>query len=75
MSYLDGFPSGEMNVNFTTKFIWACTFLFVYSLAGEIFVFKIVKTDLTNLHQKHKYISIFALSANTFQLDQIADGC
>ena len=24
---------------------------------------------------KHKYISIFALSANTFQLDQIEDGC
>ena len=52
-------------------------FLFAYSLAGEIFLFKIVKTDLTNSRRKnwpqlldqskHKYISIFALSANTFQ--------
>ena len=24
---------------------------------------------------KHKYISIFALSANAFQSDQIEDGC
>ena len=73
-----------MNGDFAAKFIWACEFLFVYSLAGEIFFFKIVKTDLTNLRRKslpqlldqskHKYISIFALSANAFQSNQIEDG-
>ena len=41
--------------------------------------------DLTNSRRKnspqlldqskHKYISVFALSANTFQTDQIEDGC
>ena len=66
-----------MNGDFAAKFIWACAFLFVYSLAGEVFLFKIVKTDLTNSRRKNspqlldqlkrKYISIFALSANTFQ--------
>ena len=41
-SFLKGrFPLGEMNGNFTTKFIWACAFWFVYSLAGKIFLFKI----------------------------------
>ena len=50
----------------------------------EIFLFKIVKMDLTNSQRKnspqfldqskHKYISIFAFSANTFQSDQIEDG-
>ena len=54
--------------------------LFVYSLAGEIFLFKIVKMNLTNLRQKKSpkllvqskdnYISIFALLPNTFQSDQ-----
>ena len=39
---------GEMSGDFAEKFIWACAFLFVYSLAGEIFLFKIVKMDLTN---------------------------
>ena len=39
------FHLGEMNGDFAAKFIWACAFLFVYSLAGEIFLFKIVKTD------------------------------
>ena len=63
-----------MNSDFAAKFIWACAFLFVYSLPGKIFLFKIVKMDLTNSRQrnspqlfdqsKHKYISIFALSAN-----------
>ena len=48
-----GFPLGEMNGDFVAKFIWACTFLFVYSLAGEIFLFKIVKTDLTNSRRKN----------------------
>ena len=74
-----------MNGDFAAKFIWACAFLFVYNLAGEIFLFKIVKMNLTNLLQKktphlleqskHNYISIFALSACTFQSDQIEDGC
>ena len=79
------FPLGEMNGDFSAKYIWACAFLFVYSLAGKIFLFKIVKTDLSNSRQKNspplldqsknKYISIFALSATTFQSDQIEDGC
>ena len=74
-----------MNGNFAAEFIWASAFLFVYSLAGEIFLFKIVKMNLTNSRRKNspqlfdqskrKYISIFALSANTFQSDQIEDGC
>ena len=38
-----GFPLGAMSDDFVAKFIWACAFLFVYSLAGEIFLFKIVK--------------------------------
>ena len=59
--------------------------LFVYSLAGKIFLFKIVKMNLTNLRlkklsqlldqSKHNYISVFALTANTFQSDQMEDGC
>ena len=73
-----------MNGDFAAKFIWSCAFLFVYSLAGDIFLFQIVKTDLTNSRQKnlpqlfdqskHKYISIFALSANAFQPGEIEDG-
>ena len=43
------FPLGEMNGNFAAKFIWACAFLFVYSLAGKIFLFEIVKMNLINL--------------------------
>ena len=35
-----GFPLGEMNGDFAAKFISACTFLFVYGLAGEIFLFE-----------------------------------
>ena len=74
-----------MNDDFTAKFIWACAFLFVYSLAGEIFFFKIVKMNLTNsrrkkspkllVQSKHNQISTFALSPNTFKSDQIEDGC
>ena len=70
-----------MNDNFAAKFIWASAFLFAYNLAP----FKIVKMDLTNLQRKksphlldqakYNYISIFALSVNSFQLDQIEDGC
>ena len=43
-----------MNGDFATKFIWAGTFLFVYSLAGEIFLFKIVKLNLTNSRRKSR---------------------
>ena len=74
-----------MSGDFAAKFIWACAFLFVYSLAGEIFLLKIVTMDLTNSRQKnspqlldqpkHKCISIFAFSANAFQSDQIEGGC
>ena len=70
-----------MSGDFSSKFIWACAFLFVYSLAGKIFFFKIVKMDLTNSRRKNspqlldqskrKYIPIFPFSANTFQSDQI----
>ena len=74
-----------MSGDFAAKFIWACTFLFVYSLAGEIFLLKIVTMDLTNSRQKNspqlfdqpkrKCISIFAFSTNAFQSDQIKGGC
>ena len=74
-----------MSGDFAAKFIWACAFLFVYSLAGEIFVFEIVKMDLTNSRRKNspqlfdqskrKYISMFSFSANTFQSDQIEGEC
>ena len=80
-----GFPLGKLSGDIATKFIFACAFLFVYSLAGEIFLFKIVKKDLTNSRRinspqlfdqsKCKYISIFTFSANTFQSDQIEGGC
>ena len=65
-----GFPLGEMNGDFAVKSIWACAFLFVYSLAGKVFIFKIVKIDFTNSQRKnsprsldqskHKYISFLA---------------
>ena len=83
--YSGGFPLGEMNGYFAAKFFWVCAFLFVYSLAGEIFLFTIVKMDLTNSRRKislqlldqskYKYILIFDLLANTFYSDQIEDGC
>ena len=41
-----------MHSDYVAKFSWACTFLFVYSLAGEIFHFKIVKMSLTNSRRK-----------------------
>ena len=73
-----------MNGEFAAKFIWACAFLFVNTLAGEIFSFKILKINLTNSRRTkspqlidqstRKYIPIFALAANTFQSDQIEDG-
>ena len=74
-----------MNGDFAAKFVWACAFLFVYSLAGEMFLFKIVKMDLTNSRRKNspqlsnqskrKHISIFDLVANKFQLGQVEGGC
>ena len=80
----DGLPLGKINGDFAAKFIWTYTFLFVYSLASEIFHLTIVKMNLTNSRRKKssqffdqlkdKHIPIFALSANTFQSDQIEVG-
>ena len=70
-----------MNGDFAVKFIWACAFLFPYSLAREVFLLKIVKMDLIRDEKKlldqskYKRSSIFALSANTFRSYQIKDGC
>ena len=77
-----GFPLGEMNGDFAEKFIWACVFLFVCSLAGKIFLFKIVKMNLINsrrekspqLPDQSKY-KFSTLSSNKFPSDQIEDGC
>ena len=73
-----------MSGDFPVKVIWAWAFIFVYILTGDIFLFKIVKMDLTNSRRKNspqlldqserKYFSIFAFSANAFQTDQI-EGC
>ena len=78
-----GLTLGEMTGNFVARYIRACPLSCVYSLSGEIFFFKIVKMNLTNLRRKKssqlldqsktKYISILFLSANKFQLDQIED--
>ena len=66
-----GFPLGKMSGDFATKFIWACAFLFVYSLARKIFLFIIVKMDylirdekIRNNQQANKQTS---QQANTFQ--------
>ena len=48
-----GFSLSEMNGDYAAKFIWACAFLLAYSLAGEIFLFKIVKMVLTNRDVKN----------------------
>ena len=69
-----GFPLGEM--------IWACASAFVYSSTGEIFLFKIVKMNLTNSRRKKspqlldqsKHI-LLALPVNTFSSDQSKDDC
>ena len=84
-SFKGGFPLGEMSGDFAAKFIWACAFLFVYSLAGKIFLLKIVQIDLTNSQRKNllqmfdqskrKYIPIFAFTTNTFESDQNEGGC
>ena len=77
-----GFALGKMNVDFSATFIWACAFLFVYSLAGERFLSKVVKMNLTNLwgktlpqwldQSKH---NLSTLSTNPFASDQIKFGC
>ena len=73
-----GFLLGNLNNDFAAKFIWVCAALFAYSLAGEIFLLKIVKImNLTNLQRKMSpqlldqskhYLS--TLSANIFQQDK-----
>ena len=50
-----------MNGDFAAKFIRAWAFLFVYSLAAEIFLFKIVEINLTNSWRK-KSPQLFAQS-------------
>ena len=77
-----GFPLGKMIGEFAAKYIWACALTFVYSSTGEIFLFKIVKMNLTNLRRKKspqlldqsKHI-LLALPVNTFSSDQSKDGC
>ena len=76
-----GFLLGEVNGDFAAKFVWACTFLFVYSLTGEIFFFKVVKINLTNLLRKNlaqlldqSKRKLSPLSANKFPSDQMEDG-
>ena len=64
-----------MNGDFATKFIWAYTFLFVYSFTGEVFLFKRKKFPLLLDQSKQKYNSSFVLSANTFPSDQIKSNC
>ena len=76
-----GFLLGEVNGDFAAKFVWACTFLFFYSLTGEIFFFKVVKINLTNLLRKNlpqlldqSKRKLSPLSANKFPSDQMEDG-
>ena len=56
-----------MSGDFAAKFICACAFLFVYRLAGEIFLFKIVKMDLTIHDEKIRHNCLTNLNANIFQ--------
>ena len=77
-----GFALGKMNVDFAATFIWACAFLFVYSLAGERFLSKVVKMNLTNLSRKtlpqlldQSKHNLSTLSTNPFASDQIKFGC
>ena len=62
---LGGFPLGEMTGHFAAKYIWTCTLIFVYSLNGEIFLFKIVKINLTNYRWK-KLPKLLDQSKHTF---------
>ena len=81
-SLKSGFPLGKLNGEFAAKFTWACASLFVYSLPGKIFFFKIGKLNLINLgreklpqlsdQSKHKFSTF---SSNKFPSDQIEDGC
>ena len=41
-----GFPFVEMTGDFAAKFIWACTFLFVYSLAEKKLFAKLLRTTM-----------------------------
>ena len=63
-----GFPLGEMNGDFAAKFIWACAFLFVYSLTGKIFLFKIVKMNLIN-SRREKSPQLSDESKHKFQIN------
>ena len=65
--YKGGFPLGEMSGDFAAKFIWTSAFWFVYSLAGEMFLFKIVKLDLTNSRGKKSHDCLTNQNANTIQ--------
>ena len=47
-----GFPLNEITGDFTAKYILAWALTFVYSLSGEIFLFSIVKMNLTNSRRK-----------------------
>ena len=46
------FPLSEMTDDFTAKYIWAAALIPVYSSAGERFLFRIVKMNLTNSQGK-----------------------
>ena len=50
-----GLPLGEINGDFAAKFIKTYAFLFVYSLAGEIFLLTIVKMNLTISRSKNRH--------------------
>ena len=43
-----------MTNDFAVKYIWACAVGFISRLAGEIFLFKIVKMNLSKSRQKKK---------------------
>ena len=71
-----------MNGDFAANSIWACAFLFAYSLAGEIFLSKIVKINVTNSRRKmspqlfdQSERKLSTMSSNKFQSNQIEDGC
>ena len=52
MSFQDGCLLAKMTVDFATKYIWACDLRLNYSFTGKKFLFKIIKTNLTNLRRK-----------------------
>ena len=71
-----------MTYDFAAKYIWACALTFICSLNGEIFLFKIVKINLTDSRRKKspqlldqsKHIFL-ALTAKSFPSVHIRDGC